>query len=62
MYLNDDGKALGLAWNLSATLLLAPRLLCDVVVGQVFVAGPVTAGGNHRDVPLSFIEQLGVSS
>lgn len=55
MYLNGDGKDLGLPVNGRATMLLWTHLkeirFRDFIVGDVFLTGPVNRAGWDTDVP-----------
>lgn len=55
MYLNGDGKNLGLPVNGRATMLLWAHLkelrFRDFIVGDVFLTGPVNRNGWDTDVP-----------
>ena len=53
MWLNEDGKRLGLPRNASATVLLvlAPGLAGDHVVGTAVLTGPADEEGEVTDLP-----------
>jgi hypothetical protein len=50
MFLNEDGKRLGLPRNMIATLMMTGRLYPgDVIVGTVVVCTPVEAGQHEHE-------------
>lgn len=61
LYVNEDGKALGLPENLVATALAHAAntiSMADFIVGQVIVVGPPDNAGYDTDVPDAFLHTV----
>lgn len=58
MYINEEGKLLELPVNHRATALAAVHnnKFRDIVVGEAFVTGPLTATGRDTTVPAKYID------
>lgn len=60
IYLNEEGKLIGLEVNDSATALAKGLSPFDMIVGDVVIAGPLDEDGNHYSVSNDVLGEMGL--
>ena len=62
LYLNEEGKLIGLEINELATSLANGLSSYDIIVGDVVIVGPLDEEGNHLSVTPEVLGRLTMSS